>query len=208
MACWCRDGTHAGVHQGFRRIDDLTVGALLDEQDTGGPAAAIDMHRLGEIMPAALTRCSGAFFWRLGEEAKAEFRAIDGTKMEAVALAPYDVMGLAAATGAQNIQFNLATGVSSTRRRGEAMSTEIVIELAGEDHAGKALRTRHAVLHPKGQMPLTALGVAMVLERLVGLDGEAGVLPGLYFPYQLIKRTAYFARLKEIDGRILTLDVL
>lgn len=134
----------------FRRMDDLTIGALLDEQDTGGPAAAIDMHRLGEIMPAALTRRNGAFFWRLGEEAKAEFRAIDGTKMAAVALAPYDVMGLAAATGALNVQFNLATGVGSTRRRGEAMSTEIVIELAGEDHTGEALRTRHAVLHPKG----------------------------------------------------------
>jgi hypothetical protein len=192
----------------FRRVDDLTVGALLDEQDTGGPAAAIDMHRLGEVIPAALTRRSGAFFWRLGGDAKAEFFAIDGTRMDAVALAPYDVMGLAAATGALNIQFNLATGVSSTRRRGETMSTEIVIELAGEDHAGKALRTRHAVFHPNGQMPLTALGVAMVLERLVGLDGGAGVVPGLYFPYQLIEPTAYFARLAEIGGTVLTLDVL
>ncbi len=99
-------------------------------------------------------------------------RAVDGTEMEASAFTPYDVLGLATATSAPNVQFNLAIGVSSTRRRGEPLSTEIVIELAGEDYAGRPLRTRHAVVHPKGQMPLTGLGVAMVLERLVGLDGN------------------------------------
>ena len=66
------------------------------------------------------------------------------------------------------------------------MSTEIIIELAGEDHAGRPLRTRHAVVHPEGQMPLTGLGVAMVLERLVGLDGKPPTPAGLYFPYQLL----------------------
>jgi hypothetical protein len=29
------------------------------------------------------------------------------------------------------------------------------------------------VFHPGGAAPLTALGVSMVLERLVGLDGKA-----------------------------------
>ncbi|EWY36974.1 saccharopine dehydrogenase [Skermanella stibiiresistens SB22] len=190
----------------FRHVHDITIGALLDEQDTGGPAAAIDMRRLGEILPAALTRRDGAFFWRLGEDAEARFRAIDGTEMEAVAFSPFDVMGLAAATSAPNVQFNLATGVSSTRRRGEPMSTEIIIELAGEDHAGQPLRTRHAILHPEGQMPLTALGVAMVLERLIGLDGEPATPPGLYFPYQLLESRAYFERLDRIGGKVMTLD--
>ena len=113
------------------------------------------------------------------------------------------------ATGAPNVQFNLAVGVSSTRRGGEPMSTEIIIELAGEDHAGRPLpRTRHAVVHPQGQMPLTGLGVAMVLERLLGLDGNLPTLPGLHFPYQLLEPTAYFARLEQIGGRVLKLEVL
>jgi hypothetical protein len=86
------------------------------------------------------------------------------------------------------------------------MSTEIVIELAGEDHAGKPLRTRHAVVHPRGQMPLTGLGVAMVLERLVGLDGDPPTPAGLYFPYQLLDPAAYFTRLKRIGGEILRLE--
>ena len=190
----------------FRRVESITIGALLDEQDTGGPAAAIDMHRLGDIVPAALTRRDGAFFWRVAEDAKARFRAIDGIEMEAVAFSPYDIMGLAAATDARNVQFNLATGLSSTRRRGGPMSTEIVIDLAGEDWAGQPLRTRHAILHPQGQMPLTALGMALLVERLVGLDNRPPTQSGLYFPYQLLEPETYLARLQEIGGVIITLD--
>jgi len=192
----------------FGRVHDIAIGALLDEQDAGGPAAAVDLERLTKTMPAALARRDGAYFWRVGDDAKAKFRAVDGTEMEASAFSPYDVVGLATATGAPNVQFNLASGVSSTRRRGEPMSTEIVIELAGEDHAGRPLRTRHAVVHPEGQMPLTGLGVAMVLERLIGLDGNPAISAGLYFPYQLLEPTAYLARLKQTGGTVLKLEVL
>ncbi|MGX9427678.1 NAD(P)-dependent oxidoreductase [Bradyrhizobium sp. LeoA1S1] len=141
----------------FGRVHDIAIGALLDEQDAFGPAAAADLERQTKTMPAALARRDGAYLWRVGDDAKAKFRAVDGTLMEASALSPYDVVGLATATGAPNVQFSLAIGVSSTRRRGEPMSTEIVIELAGEDQAGRPLRTRHAIVHPEGQMPLTGL---------------------------------------------------
>ena len=57
-------------------------------------------------------------------------------------------------------------------------------------------------------MPLTGLGVAMVLERLVGLDGHPAVAAGLYFPYQLLEPAAYLARLKHIGGAVLKLEVL
>ncbi|WP_028168170.1 hypothetical protein [Bradyrhizobium elkanii] len=191
----------------FGRVHDIAIGALLDEQDAFGPAAAADLERQTKTMPAALARRDGAYLWRVGDDAKAKFRAVDGTLMEASALSPYDVVGLATATGAPNVQFSLAIGVSSTRRRGEPMSTEIVIELAGEDQAGRPLRTRHAIVHPEGQMPLTGLGVAMVLERLVGLDGNPATPPGLYFPYQLLEPAAYFARLEKIGGMVMTLDV-
>jgi hypothetical protein len=192
----------------FSRVHDIAIGALLDEQDAFGPAAAADLERQTKTMPAALARRDGAYFWRVGDDAKARFRAVDGTEMEAAALSPYDVVGLATATGAPNVQFNLALGVSSTRRRGEPMSTEILIELAGEDHAGRPLRTRHAVVHPEGQMPLTGLGVAMVLEKLIGLDGNPPTPAGLYFPYQLLDPTRYFSRLERMGGSILKLEVL
>lgn len=192
----------------FGRVNDITIGALLDNEDVGGPAQTADLGRVTGGPSPTLARRNGAFVWRAGNEAKAVFRAVDGTEMEATALSPYDVVGLAAATGAPNIQFNLATGVSSTRRTGGPMSTEIIIEIGGEDHTGRRLRTRHAIVHSDGQFPLTGLGVAMVLERLVGLDGDPPTKSGLYFPYQLLDSTAYFARLEQAGGLVLTLDVL
>jgi hypothetical protein len=190
----------------FGRVHDINIGALLDEQDAAGPAAEADLERQTKTLPAALAWRDGAYFWRVGDDAKATFRAADGTEMEASALSVNDVLALATATGAPNIQMNLAIGVSSSRRRGQPMSTEIVIELAGEDPAGRPLRTRHAVVHPEGQMPLTGLGVAMALERLVGLAGKPAVPAGLYFPYQLLEPSAYFSRLETIGGSILKLD--
>ena len=192
--------------EAFGRIHDIVIGALVDEQDGGGPTVAVDFEHLTRMMPAALTRRDGVYVWREGDDAKAAFRAVDGTKIEASGFSSIDVVGLAAATGAHNVQFNLASGVTSTRRRGGAMSTEIVIELAGEDHAGQPLRTRHAVVHPEGAAPLTGIGVAMILERLLGLDGKPSTPAGLYFPYQLLDAAAYLARLEQDGGMVLKLE--
>ncbi|MDZ5699484.1 NAD(P)-dependent oxidoreductase [Chelativorans sp. M5D2P16] len=191
----------------YGRLDSISIGALLDDEDTGGPAQTVDLERVTKTAPAALARRKGRFVWRVGDDATATIRAVDGTRMDASALSPNDVVGLAMATGAPNVEFNLATGVSSTRRRGEPMSTEIIIDLAGEDHEGRPLCTRHAVVHPEGQFPLTGLGVAMVLERATGLAGGPAVPAGLYFPYQLLDPDAYFTRLEQIGGRVLTLDL-
>ena len=191
----------------FTRIDSIKIGALVDEEDGGGPAVAEDFERLSKMMSAALTRRDGAYIWRDGDDNKALFRAIDGTEIKASGFSSIDVVGLATATGARSVQFDLATGVSSTRRRGEPKSTEIIIELSGEDHDGQTLETRHAVFHPGGAAPLTAMGVTMILERLTGLDGRAPATPGLYFPYQLIEPATFLHRLEAAGGGVLTLDL-
>jgi hypothetical protein len=192
--------------QAFGRVHSIMIGALLDEQDVTGPAGYADFERQNKIMPAALVRRDGAFVWQISDEANTTFRAVDGTEQKADTFSFYDVLGLATATGAPNVQFKLALGISSSRRQGKPMSTEILIDLVGEDHAGQPLRTRHAVVHPQGQMPLTGLGIALLLERLLGLDGRPAVQPGLYFPYQLLEPSTYFIRFEQIGGQILTLE--
>lgn len=190
----------------FRRVRNIVIGALLDEQDDFGPAAEVDLERQTKSMPVALARRDGAFYWRRGADSMTRFRVVDGTEMEATALSPNDVIGLSTVLDTPNVQFNLAIGESSSRRRGEPISTEIIIELDGEDHNGQALRTRHAIVHPKGQMPLTGLGVSLVLERLTGLDGNPKPPPGLYFPYQLLEASTYFDRLKQAGGSVMALE--
>ena len=191
----------------FSQLQQVTMNALVDEQDAGGPAVAEDFERLGRMMPAALTRRDGSYIWRSNDDAKAQFRAIDGTAVEGTGFSSIDVAGLAVATGAPNVQFNLAMGVSSSRRRGEPRSTEIIIEMAGKDSDGQPLRTRHAVFHPGGAAPLTALGVSMILERLAGLDGKTPTPPGLYFPFQVVDHASYLSRLQAEGGSIVSLDV-
>ncbi|MET0285545.1 MAG: NAD(P)-dependent oxidoreductase [Polyangiales bacterium] len=180
----------------FVRLDEIRIDALLDEQDIGGPAAELDMHRLTELAPAALTRREGAFFWRVGDEAKVPLRAVDGTSMQGFAYSPFDIAALAAATDAPNVQLNVAVGVSSSRRRGQPMSSELTITLVGQTRDGETTRERHAVVHPEGQAPLTALGITMMLE---GVIGKAA---GLYLPEQLIEPDAYIRRLVAIGGSI------
>lgn len=193
------------IAKAFRRVNDISINALVDEEDTGGPAVAADFEHLSKMQPAALTRRDGRFMWREGDEAKVSFRAIDGTEIEAAGFSSIDVAGLAAATGASNVEFNLATAISSTRRQGGPKSTEIIIELTGEDVTGKALSTRHAVFHPAGAALLTSLSVTMLTERLLGLDGLPPTAPGLYFPYQLLDEAAFFARLKQEGGALRSL---
>lgn len=191
----------------FGQIDSVVIGAVLDEEDAFGPAAAADLERHTENIPTAFRRRDGAYEWETAEGAKSSFRAVDGTKMDAEIFAPYDVLGIAAETGAPNVEFRLALGISSTRRAGGPMSTEIIIDIRGRDRYGNDLRTRRAIVHPEGQMPLTGFGVAMVLERLAGLDGKTATGPGLYFPYQLIDPDTYFARLTEMGGRVSALEI-
>lgn len=186
----------------FGRVHDISITALVDEQDGGGPTVASDFEHLNKMLPAALTRRDGVYVWREDEDAKASFSAVDGTPMEAGGFSSIDVVGLAAATGAPNVQFNLATGVSSSRRQGKPMSTEILIELAGKDLQGEPLHTRHAVIHPAGAAPLTGLSVAMLLERMLGLDGQPPTTAGLYFPYQLLNAEAYLQRLEKEGGEL------
>lgn len=191
----------------FARIDTIRIGALVDEEDQGGPAVAEDFERLATVMPSVLARSDDAYIWRSTKDAGCSFRAIDGTAIQASGFSSIDIAGLAAVTGASNVAFAIGTGVSSSRRAGGAKSTEIIIELTGVDAEGAPLHSRNAVFHPGGAAPLTALGVSMVLERLTGLDGKPATPPGLLFPYQVLDHGAYLARLEQEGGKLMTLPL-
>lgn len=182
----------------FERVERIDIGAVLDEQDVGGPAAYVDFERLTGAAPNAMLLENGRWQWATGALAKRRFRTVDGTEVEGQAYAPLDGLSLAAATGASDIRFDLVVGETATRRRGKAFSTEIVVEMHGRLKNGTRGMTRHEIVHPEGQAPLTALGVAVAVERLLGLAGGEPVRPGLYLPDVLIDPGAMVRRLEEI----------
>ncbi len=191
--------------QEFGHLERIHIEAILDEQDAFGPAANADFERQMYAGAAALIRRAGAWRWCKGDETSSKVCAVDGTEIDANIFSPNDVLLLANATGSPDVRFDLAIGESSTRRKGEPVSTEIIINLFGLDYAGLQLRKRHAIVHPGGQMPLTGLGVALVLERLAGLVAEKPK-PGLYFPAQLIDHSTYFERLRASGGEVIELE--
>jgi len=193
--------------QEFGCLEEVRIEAVLDEKDVFGPAANADLERQIYAGTTALIRKDGAWRWRSGVDTASKVRAVDGTEMDANAFSPNDVLLLANTTGAPNVRFDLAMGMSSSRRAGGGVSTEIVINLQGKDQAGRTLGKRYAIVHPGGQMPLTGLGVALVLERLAGLAAEAPQ-PGLYFPAQLIEHSTYLDRLRGAGGKVLELEPL
>ncbi|CAN7143697.1 NAD(P)-dependent oxidoreductase [Bosea sp. LjRoot90] len=184
----------------FRSIETLHVGVLLDEQDMGGQAALTDYERITQSGSATLTLKDGRFVWIAGEEATARYRSVDGVELPATAYGPLDVLSLATATDAKNIRFDLAFDVSASRRAGEPFSTESVIAIEGVLQSGERGTRRYEVVHPRGQAPLTALGVALATERALGLAGGEALKAGLYFPDGIIDPAYYVGRMKEFGA--------
>jgi hypothetical protein len=126
----------------------------------------------------------------------------DGVETDAQAYAPFDVLSLSALTAASSIRLDLIYGMSANRRKGEPFSTEIIIAICGEREDGTTGHARYAITHPDGQAPVTALVVALSIERLLGLEGGAPAAPGLCFPESLIDVDYAVNRFQEFGMRI------
>jgi hypothetical protein len=183
----------------FDRIDTIRIGALLDETDTGGPAGVADLERLSTATSAGLERRDGVFTWVNGLDAQADVPCVDGTVLPGQSIPILDLPSLALATGAPNVRFDFAVGETPSRRRGEPASVEILIELEGLGPTGAPLSTSRYLVHPAGQRPLTALGVALGVERLLGLRGEA-VGPGIHTPEALLDPAYAVERMVEVGA--------
>ncbi|WP_283136043.1 hypothetical protein [Rhizohabitans arisaemae] len=181
----------------FKRVDTARVTAVLDEHDGGGPAANADLERLMDVTSAGLVRRDGEFIWVAGADAQVEVPSVDGVVLPGQTIATLDVPSLALATGAPNVRFDFAVGESASRRRGAAPSTEVRIELEGSAAAGAPLSRSQWLVHPEGQRPLTALGIALGVERLLGLRGQP-VAPGLYTPEALVDPAYAVERMAEL----------
>lgn len=183
----------------FDRIDAIRIGAVLDETDAGGPAAVADLERLLAATSAGLIRRDGVFTWLPEEQAHAEVTRIDGTSLPGRSIPILDVTSLALATGAPEVRFDFAVGESASRRRGGPPSLETRIDLEGIGPAGTPIARSRYLFHPAGQRPLTALGVALGAERLLGLRGDP-VAAGLHTPEGLVDPAHAVERMIEIGA--------
>ena len=68
------------LSRSFSQVDEIRIGALVDEEDVGGPAVAADFEHLNHFLPAALTRRAGAYIWREGNDAGQHSRHLTAPK--------------------------------------------------------------------------------------------------------------------------------
>ncbi|MBB6464347.1 hypothetical protein HNQ96_000194 [Aminobacter lissarensis] len=185
----------------FETVDSVEITALLDEHDMGGPAAEADFNRL-TIMSSTLGLDDGKWHWKPSGEQGRTVTSVDGRQVPGLSYSPFDVFSLPITTGAETVRFDFALGETASRHRGEHFSTEITIAISGKRKDGTAGRSRYEFVHPEGQAPVTALAVALAVERLIGLDGKAPTPPGLYFAEMLVAADYAMKRFKEFGASI------
>jgi hypothetical protein len=189
-------GVLATLHfaQAYEKLDSITLSAVIDPTDMGGSAAMADSERLGPVMRGALVRESGAYAWLTGERLSQPVTCADGSRTKGSVYGTFDAPSLSEITGAANVKLVFAVAETARTKAGGAPSSEIIIDLSGVDRQGIHRRSRHALISADGQAPVTGLGVALVLERLTGLDGRAPAADGLYFVDNLIDHQRFVAR--------------
>lgn len=174
----------------YSALDSITMVGVVDANDVGGEAATADSVRLGPVMQGAMIREDGAYRWLAGDDIAQKVTSVDGTAMNGFAYGVFDVQALTELTGARNIKFVFAIPETSST----PPVSEIIIDLGGTDLAGNPKSSRHALVSKAGQAPVTGLGVALVLERAAGLDGQPAPAHGLYFVENIITPEAFVAR--------------
>lgn len=182
----------------------VKIGAVVDPLDPTGPNAIEDMERAGEGVSGTLAFEGGQRVWLTGGSALKAVKTIDGRSLQGSAFAPYDIVSLQAATGADDVRFDLATGISSSRLRGGNTATEHIVEIAGE--LGGSLRRRRSTLEfAKGQAALTGLGAMLSLSTVLGYEGRPPTPPGLYFPELLMEPDWFLDELLQA-GAVIVVD--
>ena len=186
----------------FRKIDSIRAAVIMDPNDPIGPMAQYDVELVVQNSPRPLILDNGT--WRWADEACAARRVRNaaGEEVEVFAMSVLDTISLAAATDARSVRLDFGTAETSGGGSGEGPSHEMILEISGETKDGKTENLRIDIDAPQGVTGLTALGVALSIERLLGLAGGAPVAPGLYFPENLIDPAHAIARLTEFGGQI------
>jgi hypothetical protein len=179
-------------------VEAIDIGLVFDPDDVSGPMTVEDMERIASVVPSALMLVEGRWRWVQPDAAVRTFEGAGGVLREGSPAALLDSVDLAASTHARSVRVDLAEGPTATALRGEGPSHEIVIEIRGRSRCGLPQRHRHEIVERAGYATLSGLGVALCVERALGLAGGAALAPGLYTPAVLVDPAYLIRKLREL----------
>lgn len=173
----------AKAAEAFKHIDALEITAIYDERDPIGPMVA---KEVGGFTDRALLRKNGTWMWADSEANAREIQLPDGSMVTGFPMAALDVPSLASVTGAPDVRFDFVQGESIGSKAGGKASHDLYIKIKGTLQSGEPAEQGTIISDPNGQSHLTALGILVATERILGLDGNAPPAGGLYLPETLI----------------------
>jgi hypothetical protein len=183
----------------FSRVDAIEVVALYDIRDPVGPMTADDAESL---VSRALIREGGKWAWVDGPQHARPVGLSDEQVLQCYPAGLLDAPSLAAITGAANVRLDMVQGDSLGTRGGGRASSDVTIEIEGILKSGAPGRCRTVLSDPSGLAHLTALGVLVATERVLGFDGQAPAAGGLHLPETLVSPDAAIARFEQFGVRI------
>lgn len=181
----------------FDHITHIDMAGLYDEKDQVGPEVANDVNG---FVGQAMIRQDRQWLSVPAKDQSREICLYDGSLVTGYPLSTLDVPSIAAFTNAANIRFDFATGESLGSSRGLKASHDLYIDIEGMLLSGKKTKLRTIVSGRKGNSQLTAVGVFLIVEKILGLNGKnATTAGGLYLPETIVPVTDLMKRLKEFN---------
>lgn len=185
----------------FSQIETIELAGLYDPKDSVGPLVA---NEVSGFVGESLIRKGGN--WR-SITAKENPRTVDlhnHSSAIGYPLSTLDVPSIAAFTSAKNIRFDFITGESIGTSKGQEASHDLYITIDGTLISGEKGKLSTIVSGPKGNSHLTAVGVYLITEKILGLNGESEhKIGGLYLPETIISTHHISNRLKEFGIEII-----
>ncbi|MFC4098437.1 Rossmann-fold NAD(P)-binding domain-containing protein [Paenibacillus xanthanilyticus] len=189
--------------EAFKQIDAIALAGLYDDREQMGPMTVGDAE---SFIGRALIRNGGQWAWVEASRHPRTVALADGSALEGLPMGLLDVPDLAAATGAPNVRFDFIAGESIGTRAGGQASQDLYIEIEGVLHTGQPAKRHTVVSDPRGQAHLTALGVLVAIERILGWDGHPAAAGGIHSPDTLVPVDAAIARFEQFGVRMFDLS--
>lgn len=179
----------------FKEISRVETAAIYDHLDPVGPLVA---GQVDGFVAKALVREERR--WKIvdaTENAKT-ITLSDGYQVVGYPMSTLDVPSIAAFTNASNVRFDFAYGTSIGTKNGDIASHDLYIYMEGVLASGEKVRLRSVVSGSKGNAHLTAVGVYLITEALLGTESQPAIIRGgMYLPELLVNTDTIINRLEE-----------
>ncbi len=180
----------------FKEIYKIETAALYDPLDPVGPLVAAQVD--GFVAKALMREERRWKIVEATENAKTIILA-DGSQVVGYPMSTLDVPSIAAFTNTPNVRFDFAYGTTIGTKNGIA-SHDLYIGMEGILISGEKVHLRSVVSGLKGGSHLTAVGVYLITEALLGTENQPAVREGgMYLPELLVNTDMVIDRLKEFD---------